>query len=99
MKRHLLSGLFALTLAAAPLASAQIAIRVGPPRPAYERVPPPPPDHRDWAWHRGYQRWDGNRYVWTPGGYFAPPRRGARWVDGRYIRRRDGWVWREGYWR
>ena len=99
MKKYLLTGLFALTLAAAPFASAQLAIRIGPPARVYERVPPPPPEHREWVYQRGYQRWDGNRYVWAPGTYVAPPRPHARWTEGRYVHARDGWRYREGYWR
>ena len=81
------------------IAQAQVVIRIGPPPRPYERIPPLPPEHRDWAWHAGYHRWDGNRYVWVPGAYEQPPRPRARWVSGRWVRRGGGWVWIEGHWR
>ena len=57
-------------------ADAQVYVRVGPPRPIFERRPPPP--QYGYVWHAGYHRWDGARYVWVPGRYFcsaAAPRR------------------------
>lgn len=92
-------GGFLLAAAAAIPAQAQLVVRVGPPPRVVERRPPPPFDHRDWAWHAGYHRWDGNRYIWVPGSYVAPPRPHAIWVEGRWVRRGGGWYWREGHWR
>lgn len=92
-------GGFLLAACAALPASAQIVVRVGPPPRVVERRPPPPMEHRDWAWHAGYHRWDGNRYVWVPGAYEAPPRPRAIWVEGRWVHRGGGWYWREGHWR
>src|SRR6202012_3896820 len=57
------------TAFAPSLAGAQVYVRVGPPRPIYERRPPPP--RPGWAWQAGYHRWDGRRYVWVPGAYVA----------------------------
>jgi WXXGXW repeat (2 copies) len=83
----------------AGIAQAQVVVRIGPPARPHEVIPPLPPEHRDWAWHAGYHRWDGNRYVWVPGTYMAPPRPRARWVEGRWVHRGGGWVWTEGRWR
>lgn len=90
-------GGFLLAACAVMPAEAQIVVRVGPPRPVYERRPPPP--RPGWVWQAGYHRWDGNRYVWVPGAYVAPPRPHAYWVPGRWDHRGGGWYWREGHWR
>ncbi len=81
-----------------PLASqAQVAIRIGPPPPIVEHYGPPP--RPGWIWQGGYHRWDGQRYVWTPGHWGQPPRPGAIWVRDRYYRRGGGYYYRHGYWR
>ena len=98
MKRTFLSLACGLLLTAG-IAQAQVAIRIGPPPPPREVVPARPYGHPDWAWRPGYQRWDGARYVWVPGSYAAPPRRGARWVPGRYVHRGGRYYWTEGRWR
>ena len=99
MKNILLTAIGGILLSASLGAGAQIVVRVGPPPRVVERRPPPPYEHRDWAWHNGYHRWDGARYAWTPGGYFAPPRPHAVWVDGHWDHHGGGYVWREGHWR
>ena len=98
MNKFLCTAVCTLFLTAG-MAQAQVVVRIGPPERPREVIPPPPPEHRDWAWHAGYHRWDGNRYVWVPGTYVAPPRPRARWVEGRWVRRGGGWVWMEGHWR
>ena len=91
-----MAALLALTLL--PAASyAQVVIRIGPP-PVVVEHPGPPPE-RGFIWIGGYHRWDGARYVWTPGHYERPPHPGARWVGHRYVRRGGGWVFVEGHWR
>ena len=96
MKKIALVLLLAFTFL--PAASyAQVVIRVGPP-PVVVEHPGPPPE-RGYVWIAGYHRWDGERYVWTPGHYERPPHRGAHWVAHRYVRRNGGWVFVEGHWR
>jgi hypothetical protein len=53
----------------------------------------------DFIWIRGYHRWDGTRFVWTPGRWERRPRPAAVWVDGHWARHRRGWYWIEGHWR
>jgi hypothetical protein len=98
MKKQLLIATLASALALTS-AHAQVVVRVAPPAPIVETVPPPPPEHADWVWHGGYHRWDGTGYVWVPGRFEEPPRRGAVWVPGHWDHRGGGWVWREGHWR
>lgn len=98
MKKVLLTAVCSLFLTAG-IANSQVVVRVGPPVPPREIVPARPYGHPDWAWRHGYHRWDGARYVWVPGAYAAPPRRGAVWVDGRWVHRGGGYVWVDGRWR
>lgn len=96
MKKTVLAALLALTLL--PVASqAQIEIRVAPPAPMAERHGPPP--QRGYVWIDGYQRWDGDRYVWVPGRWDRPPRPHARWVAHHWQHKHGTWVLVEGHWR
>ena len=99
MKKTLLAAACGVFLSASLAAGAQIVVRVGPPPRVVERVPPPPHEHPGWAWHAGYHRWDGERYVWVPGAYVEPPYAHARWVEGHWDHRGGGFVWVEGSWR
>jgi hypothetical protein len=101
MKKQLVIATVALglTLSSGLLPAQEVIIGVAPPRPRYERRPPPPREHRDWAWRPGYYRWDGHTHVWVAGEYAAPPRPHARWVPGHWDRRPHGYVWVEGRWR
>ena len=78
-------------------AQAQVVVRVAPPPPIVERYGPPP--RPGYAWVNGYHRWDGGRYVWTPGYWAAPPRPRARWIPGHWVNRRGGYVYVQGFWR
>lgn len=86
-------------LLTAGIAQAQVYVRIGPPERPVETIPPPPHEHPNWAWHDGYHRWDGNRYVWVPGYYVEPPHAHAHWVRGYWEHRPDGYIWVEGHWR
>jgi hypothetical protein len=97
-KKLLLSGVCGLVFTAG-IAQAQVVVRIGPPPPVRETIPPPPHEHPEWAWHNGYHRWDGNRYVWVPGTYENPPHAHAKWVAGHWDHHHDGYVWVEGHWR
>jgi hypothetical protein len=100
MKKQILIATCGLALTlGSTLAGAQVVVRLGPPAPRYERVPPPPPEHRGWVWQPGYHRWDGGQYVWVPGTYAEPIHPGARWVPGHWNHRGGGYVWVEGHWR
>lgn len=96
MKKQLVVAVLASAFAVGA-AHAQVVVRVGPPAPIVEVVPPAP--HPGWVWHPGYHRWDGARYVWVPGEYANPPHPGAIWVAGGWENRHGGYVWREGRWR
>jgi WXXGXW repeat (2 copies) len=48
---------------------------------------------------RGYWRYDGNDFVWTPGRWVSLDRRYRQWVPGHWAHDRHGWYWVEGRWR
>jgi hypothetical protein len=98
MNKLLLSAVCGIFLTAG-IANAQVVVRIGPPPPVREVVPPPPHEHADWAWHSGYHRWDGEKYVWVPGVYEQPPHPHAAWAPGHWDHHHDGYVWVEGHWR
>ena len=76
---------------------AEVVVKVGPPHAVVEtRVASP---GRGYVYQRGYHRWDGNAYAWTPGVWAQPPHEHARWVDHRWQHRKDGYVFVEGRWR
>jgi opacity protein-like surface antigen len=96
VRKIALAVLFALALS--PAASfAQVVIRVGPPAPIVEVRGAPP--ERGFVWIDGYHRYDGGRYVWTPGRWERPPHEGAHWVAHRWAHRHGEWVLVEGHWR
>jgi len=75
-------------------------IRMAPPPPRYEPVPVLPPDRASMEyWQAGHWRWNGREYAWVPGRYERRPRPGAVWVEPRYERHGEGWVFVEGRWR
>ena len=92
--------LLAVALAVGSLApaaaQAYIGVRLGPPPPMYERVPPPP--RPGVVWRRGYWHWDGHRYVWVQGVYVRRPYADARWVPEHYVRTAYGWRRVPGHW-
>jgi hypothetical protein len=97
VKKIAMAVMFAFTLC--PVASlAQIAIRIGPPPPPIYERPGPPPEP-GYVWTNGYHRYEGDRYVWTPGRYQRPPRERARWVPHHWQHRHGQWVMVEGHWR
>ncbi len=96
MKKTALALLLAFTLV--PAASfAQFSIRIGPPPRQSERRSPRP--ERGYVWIGGYQSYDGDRYVWTPGRWERPPQQRQRWVAPKWVHRGDHWELREGHWR
>ena len=67
-----------------------------PPLRAEYYGPAPSPYH---VWINGYWGYAGNRYNWTPGYWTRPPRRNARWQEGRWDREGRGWRYQRGQWR
>lgn len=97
MKKFAITAALALALVPAAASFGQVVIRVGPPAPIVEHPGPRP--YAGAVWVSGYHRWDGARYVWTPGRWDRPPRPRARWVPAHYVHRHGGWILVEGHWR
>ncbi|RRA49893.1 hypothetical protein D1Y84_02680 [Acidipila sp. EB88] len=72
-------------------------VHVQPPPPVVERPRPAP--GRGYVWIPGYQRWDGNRFIWAPGKWAIAPRPRAVWMPGHWDRSPNGWRWVAGGWR
>jgi hypothetical protein len=68
-----------------------------PPAPVAESIPPAPSSAHIWI--AGAHVWRRGAWIWTRGHWVAPPRPGARWEPGRWIRRGRGHVWIVGVWR
>jgi len=96
LKKLLISSAFGLLLCAGSV-SAEVVVRIGPPR-AIVEAPPVRPGPR-YVWIGGYHRWENNAYVWVPGRWELPPRPHAKWVAHRWVHRGDHWVFVEGRWR
>jgi hypothetical protein len=97
MKKQILATVGGLFLAAGMAAGAQVVIRIGPPAPVHEEMGRAP--HDGWVYQPGYQRYDGDHYVWVAGTWVAPPRPHAVWVAGHWSSHDGVWVWTEGHWR
>jgi hypothetical protein len=80
------------------MAEVSVDINLGaPPAPVREAAGRPP--HRGYVWNDGYYRWEGRRYMWTPGRWVRPPHRNAVWVPHRWEHREHGYVMVPGHWR
>lgn len=95
----LVAAVFGGSLAASPaLAGPRVYVKIAPPAPIVEvRAVAPSPGH---VWIGGFHRWDGAAYVWVPGRYELPPRRGQHWVAGHWAHHKvHGHYWVEGRWK
>jgi hypothetical protein len=87
------------TTGTVPVETDVAVVRVAPPPPRYEVVPPLPPERVAVEyWQPGHWRWNGYEHVWVPGHYAVRPRSGAVWVAGHWQQRGPGWVYVEGHW-
>jgi hypothetical protein len=92
--------------ACAPPAGAGVYQRGGV---VYIRRAPPPPMARvvvaspgpGYAWFEGRWVWNARRadYEWEPGRYVLIPAGYRRYEPGRWVHRRQGYLWIEGRWR
>ena len=73
-----------------------VIVREAPPPIIVERRPPPPGQGHIWI--DGYWNWNGQRYVWEPGHWAAPPHEHAVWVAPRYEKDQQGYRYTRGRW-
>lgn len=96
LRRFVLTSVAGCMLAIGAM-GAEIIVKVAPPRAVVEtRVASP---GAGYVYQRGYHRWDGNAYAWTPGVWAQPPHAHAKWVDHRWAHRNGSYVFVEGHWR
>jgi len=95
IKRVLAASAIAVALgAAAPVASADIYVRVAPPAPRTEFVPAP---RHGYVWAPGYWDWRGHRHVWVSG-HWVRERPGYVYYGPRWVERGNGWYMEHGRW-
>ncbi|MGA9038913.1 MAG: hypothetical protein WB421_00115 [Terriglobales bacterium] len=96
LKKILMSSALGLLLSAGMM-SAEVVVKIGPPRPIVERpIPRPGPNY---VWIGGYHNYVNGAYAWVPGRWEVAPHPGARWVAHRWVRRHGSYVLVEGHWR
>jgi hypothetical protein len=95
-RKQLIGCVFAGLMAVTAM-SAEIVVKIAPPRVHVENRGRPPA--RGHVWIGGYQRYDNNAYAWVPGRWEAPPRPNAKWQAHHWQKRKDGYVFVEGSWR
>jgi len=67
-----------------------------PPRPMNEVKTAPP--SADAVWQPGYYAYQGNAWLWIPGGWAVPPAGKRSWVAARWAHADAGWYLVPGYW-
>lgn len=80
---------------AAEKTAAVTAVDVPPPSGTWEATPPP---NADYVWAKGYHRWTGDHYEWTPGEWVLK-KEGMTYRQRQWSQRADGkWVLTGGDW-
>ena len=85
--------------ASAPSVREVVVIKEAPPPPRREIVVERERPSSRHVWISGYWVWRDRRHEWIPGRWEVPPRARAVWVEPRWERRGDGYVFIEGVWR
>ena len=77
----------------------EFVVEAAPPAPIVETYGPAPGP--DYFFISGHWGWADGQWVWTRGYWGRHPHwhAGGGWVGGRWDRRGNGYVWREGHWR
>jgi len=95
-KRTFVAGLVAVAAAGwmGAAAGQEIVIRIAPPAPRVEHVPPP---RHGYVWVPGVWDWNGRAYVWHTGRW-EHERAGYRYREDHWEQRNGGWVRVRGGW-
>jgi len=95
MKKTFVAALIAASLGSVALpAAAEVFIRIAPPPPRVERVPPP---RHGFVWVPGHWDWNGRRHVWVHGTWLRE-RHGYRYVEPAWVERDGRWQMERGRW-
>jgi len=81
-----------------PFAFEEIEIDIAPPPPPVVVVTRPPRPSGIHVWIDGHYIVSTGRWVWRPGHWRRPERRGAVWAPPRTRRKGDRWGYRPGHW-
>src|SRR5437867_3511023 len=96
IKRVLVAAAIAASFGsmAAPATAAEVFVRVAPPPPRTEVVPPP---RQGWIWEPGHWEWNGHRHVWRHG-VWVRERRGWRYHEPAWVEHDGRWRFERGRW-
>ena len=97
MKKVLMVSMIAATIGAGTVATpaaADIEVRIAPPAPRYEVVPPA---RHGYIWTPGYWDWRSGKHVWIAGNYVRE-RPGYRYSEPRWYERNGHWYIERGHW-
>jgi len=98
MKRRLLTGAFLiLGTVLSGCAGGVYYSAYAPPPPRYGVVGVAPGP--GYVWADGFWDLHGRDWVWAPGRWVRPPRRGAVWARPEWRQEGGRWRFRRGYWR
>ncbi len=97
MKRNLLAATFVLAGAILTGCAGGYVVAAGPPPPRYGVMGYAPGP--GYVWTEGFYDLRGSNWVWVPGAWRRPPRRGRVWVSPNWVRAGRGWRFHRGYWR
>ena len=99
-KKLVVTALFAAGLLGAtavplaPVASADVVVKVAPPAPRAERTPAP---RKGYVWSPGHYKWNGKRHVWVAGSWHKE-RRGYAYSPPRWEERDGRWHYHASRW-
>jgi len=89
-----------VTVSAAPAPGVRLNfVAVAPPPVRHEVIVERERPSREHVWIGGYWVWRNGRHEWIAGHWAKPPRPHAVWVEPRWERHREGYVFIEGFWR
>ena len=82
------------TISVSAIAAPYVDVRVGPPPPRHEVVPPA---RAGYVWSPGYWDWRGHRHVWV-NGHWERARHGHVYHEPRWEQSGDQWRLHHGNW-
>lgn len=102
MKRAMKGNLLAATAVLAGTiltgcAGGAYVVAAGPPPPRYGMMGYAPGP--GYVWTEGFYDLRGSAWVWVPGTWQRPPRRGVTWVASAWHQEGRSWRFHRGYWR
>lgn len=98
LRKGLIACAFAAMLTAGiSFAKDRVYIQTGPPAAVVETRPPAP--GAAYVWTPGYYNYNGGSYAWVGGKWVTPPHGHHHYESGRWMHDKNGWYYRDGYWK